>query len=158
VSVIRRDGDRAQVYAAESAAFEGTGYELTVAFDELLRLSERVTAGDWWVLGPVEIRASRSDARSSATRWTGEDGPVIHLAGPQMTMATLAHELAHALAGRTHGHDSVYRRAHLDVVGVLLGEVPRVWLEEAYRLHGLRVGHRRWSTPPPPTPRGPIAL
>ena len=158
MSVQGRDSDRAQVYAAESAAFEGTGYELTVTLDHLVRLAERVATSDWWVVDRIDIRASRSDARSSATRWSGESGPVIHLAGPQMTMATLAHELAHALAGRSQGHGPVYRRAHVDVVGALLGPTPAGWLEESYRLHGLGIGPRSWPDPPPAAPAGPIAL
>ena len=40
----------------------------------------------------------------------------IRVAAGQCTSATLAHELAHALAGVDHGHDAVFRAAHVDVV------------------------------------------
>ena len=152
------DGDRAQVYAAELAAFAGTGFEVSVALDRLVVLAHRLFATPWWPCGTTVIRAARTDARSSTTRWGGGSAPVIRLAEPQLTMATLAHELAHVLAGSGHGHDATFRRAHLDVVGELLGDVQMEWLAEAYRLHGLGIGARTWPAPPDRAAGGPIAL
>lgn len=152
------DSDRAQVYAAENAAFEGTGYEVTVAFERLVGLAGRLFESSWWPIGAVAVRPARSDASSSTTRWAAGEVPVVRLAAPQLTMATLAHELGHALAGRHHGHDAVFRRAHVDVSTTLLGYEPGEWLVEAYRLHGLGIGCRSWPEPPRTTPVGPIAL
>lgn len=152
------DHDRAQVYAAELAAFAGTGFEVCVALDRLVELAGRLFAGPWWPCGAIEIRMARSDARSSVTRWVSGSGPVIRLAEPQMTMATLAHELAHVLAGSGHGHDATFRQAHLDVVEDLFGPAQGEWLAEAYRTHGLHIGQRLWPGPPARGGGGAIAL
>lgn len=152
------DRDRAQVYAAELAAFAGTGFEVSVSLERLVELAERLFVAAWWPCGSIEVRVARSDARSSTTRWSAGSGPVIRLAEPQMTMATLAHELAHVLAGSGHGHDATFRRAHVDVTRELLGVTQGEWLVEAYRTHGLGIGERRWPTPPSHRAPGPIAL
>lgn len=160
------DRDRAQVYAAESAAFDGTDLEEVIEVDRVLAVMRIVTAGGWWPGGPVGSRAARSDARSSATRCGLEDGSVasITIAGAQATIATAAHELAHALAGVAHGHDARYRRAHLDVVKAITN-VDRVsgrgmlhvdQLAVAYAAAGLDIGDRDW--PSPPQRGGAIAL
>jgi hypothetical protein len=76
-----------------------------------------------------------------------------------MTSATVLHEFAHVLAGVTHGHDAVFRRAHVDLVGFALGDEPATWLLEAYAAIDLEPGRRAWS---PPSIRhaagGPVAL
>jgi hypothetical protein len=156
--VLVADSDRAQVYAAEFAAFEGTGYEAVVDLDRLVALAGRLFDAPWWPSGVVTVRSARSDAVSSTTRWVPGADPVIRLARPQLTMATLAHELAHVLAGRQHGHDAVFRRAHVDISRTLLGSEPGEWLADAYRLHGLTLGPRRWPEPPVRASSGPIAL
>jgi hypothetical protein len=82
-----------------------------------------------------------------------------------MTVATLAHELAHALAGSAAGHDAVFRIAYADVVGVItnLASTDRRrdlhvhQLLEAFTAAGLPVGARRWPAPPAAT-TGAIAL
>lgn len=160
------DRDRAQVYSAELAAFDGTDLELVVGVDVVLGLIRSVVAGEWWPGGPVDVRAARVDARSSATRCSLDDGSVsmISIAAPQATVATAAHELAHALLGARHGHDALYRRAYLDVVAVLTnldrvdgrGSVHVDQLRSAFASAGLVVGHRTW--PEPPAPGGAIAL
>jgi len=111
----------------------------------------------------------RSDARSSATRCSVADGIAheetqIGIAAPQATIATAAHELAHALAGVGCGHDATFRRAHLDVVELITnldrssgrGMVHVDQLKQAYGAVGLAVGKREW--PQPPTRGGAIAL
>jgi hypothetical protein len=160
------DADRRQVYAAELAAFDGTDLESVVGFDTVRQAIDSVVAGEWWSGPSVLVKASRGDAHSSVTRCGPGDGavPEIRIAPPQATIATGAHELAHALAGVAHGHDRVFRRAHLDVVQAMTnlnridgrGLVHVAQLEGAYSAVSLTVGARAW--PAPPKPGGAIAL
>lgn len=164
---MERDAERSAVYAAELAAFDGTDLEDVRSFEAITRLAARVTGGGWWQGGSVDVRRARSDARSSSTRCGGDQADVntIRLAGSQMTVATVAHELAHALAGVRHGHDATFRRAFVDVVAVMTNidsverrrELHVDQLTDAFRASGLRLGERGWSAPPPNT-TGPIAL
>ena len=164
--VVVADLGRAQVYAAELAAFDGTDLEAVIDVDRVLSAMRRVTAGEWWPGGDVTVKPARSDARSSSTRCGAEEGSVaaITIAAPQATIATAAHELAHALAGVAHGHDATYRRAHLDVVQAITnvdrvtsrGMVHVAQLWNAYAAAGLDVGDREW--PEPPAAGGAIAL
>ena len=160
------DRDRAQVYAAELAGFDGTDLERVVGVAEVERIIVAVVTGEWWPGGDVQVRAARSDARSSATRCSLGEGAAasISIAAPQATVATAAHELAHALIGAQHGHGSRYRRAYLDVVGVMTN-LDRVdgrgllhvdQLAAAFAAAGLDVAERTW--PAPPRPGGAIAL
>lgn len=160
------DRDRAQVYAAELAGFDGTDLERLVGVDEVKRAIQTVVAGEWWPGGGVDVRAARPDARSSATRCSLDEGAaaVISIAAPQATVATAAHELAHALIGAAHGHGPLYRRAYLDVVGVMTnlervngrGSLHVDQLAVAFAAAGLDVAERTWPAPPPPG--GAIAL
>jgi hypothetical protein len=141
------DLGREAVYAAEIAAFEGTAYESLVAFDELTAMAGRVAASGWWPHGPVQVVRARRDAGSSSTRQRGSGPPVIRLAAPQMTIATVLHELAHVLAGLDAGHGPVFRRAHVDLVGYGLGDREAGWLLDAYESVGLAPGRRAWPAP-----------
>jgi hypothetical protein len=153
------DIGREAVYAAEIAAFEGTSHESLAEFDDLLEVARVITAASWWPHGPIEVAPARADAGSSTTRQRSGGRPSIRLAAPQMTAATVVHEFAHVLAGVAHGHDAVFRRAHVDLVGHTLGDEPATWLLDAYAAIGLEPGLRTWS---PPTIRraagGPVAL
>ena len=163
---MRADRDRAQVYAAELAAFDGTDLEAVVTVDRVLTAMRAVTTGEWWPGGAVTLKPARSDAHSSTTRCGIEEGSVasISIAEPQATIATAAHELAHALAGVTHGHDARYRRAHVDVVQAITnvdrvdgrGMIHVAQLANAYAAAGLDIGDRGW--PRPPSAGGAIAL
>jgi hypothetical protein len=153
------DRGRAEVYAAELAAYEGTELETVVPFEELVALAGRVTSAEWWPTGRVPVKRARSDARSSATRHSSH--AVIHVAAPQMTPATLVHELAHVLAGVHAGHGELFRRAHVDIASAAFGVERGGWLAEAYAGAGLSVGDRRWPSPlfaPAPASVGPIPL
>ena len=84
---------------------------------------------------------------------------MVRLAAPQMTAATLVHELAHVLAGVEAGHGPTFRRAHVDLVGYCFGDAEAEWLLDAYAAMGLAPGERTW--PSPPVRRGaggPLAL
>jgi len=152
------DRERAQVYAAEVAAFDGTDLERVVGVDLVRRAIEATVAGEWWPGGVVVVRATRADARSSATHCSLGDGSAatIAIAAPQATIATGAHELAHALAGVARGHDAVYRRACLDVLQVMSnldrlngrGMLHVDQLADAYANADLAVGARMWPAPP----------
>lgn len=153
------DRGRESVYAAEIAAFEGTSYESVVPFAELLPLVRRVTDAPWWPHGPIDVAPARSDAASSTTRQRGSAAPVVRLAAPQQTPATLLHELAHVLAGVGDGHGPAFRRAHVDLVACVFGEEEADWLLDAYDAMGLGPGERRWPSPPiGRTAGGPLAL
>ncbi len=153
------DRGRTAVYAAEIAAFEGTSYEAIAPFDELHTLASSIASTAWWTAGSIELRPARRDAGSSTTRQWGSSRPVIRLAAPQQTQATLIHELAHVLAGVAEGHGPMFRRAHVDLVGFAFGSDEATWLLDAYFAMELRPGSRTW--PAPPIRRaagGPLAL
>ena len=155
----RPDLGRQAVYAAEIAAFDGTSYESIVEFGELVELARTATEASWWPHGEVAVVRARRDASSSSTRQRGSARPVVRLAAPQMTPATVVHELAHVLAGLAAGHGDVFRRAHLDLAGYLFGDAEADWLLDAYAAMGLTPGHRAWPTPTAcDDVAGPIAL
>lgn len=163
------DVDRSAVYAAELAAFDGTDLETPIAFDVLVNRVESVLQGEWWPGPPITVRAARRDAASSSTRCWGEDGSrsrsEVRFAVGQLTVATAAHELAHALAGVDAGHGPTFRAAYVDVVTVITNVDSRArrrdlharQLSTAFAAAGLVIGDRHWA-PPPVSASGPIAL
>lgn len=153
------DIGREAVYAAEIAAFEGTSFESVTPFADLLDLAALIVGAEWWPHGDIEVVPARADAGSSSTRQRTGSAPVVRLAAPQMTPATVVHEFAHVLAGVGAGHGEVFRRAHVDLVGYALGDKPAGWLLDGYAAMGLAPGRRSW--PAPPVRRnagGPVAL
>ena len=153
------DIGREAVYAAEIAAFEGTRYESVTSIDELLGDALLISSAEWWPRGEIEVVPARADASSSSTRQAGSSRPVVRLAAPQMTPATLIHEFAHVLAGVAHGHDEVFRRAHVDLAGYVFGDEPAAWLLDGYAAMRLQPGRRAWDAPPVRrSAGGPVAL
>jgi hypothetical protein len=155
-----RDCGRAEVYAAEAAAFDGTDLELVRPFGEVSSVIAAIVEGPWWPGSHVRVVAARRDAASSSARERADASTVIRLAAEQTTIATAAHELAHALAGPHAGHSPVFLAAYLDVVAVVTNLDSR---DRRHRLHvdqlrdafvaaGLVVGVRTW--PPPPEASG----
>ena len=72
--------------------------------------------------GPaVTLASPRGGTRSSSARAPCAATSRSRFADGQLTLATVAHEFAHALAGIDHGHDAVFRAAFVDVVAVLAG-------------------------------------
>jgi hypothetical protein len=155
---VTADDGRAAVYAAEIAAFEGTSYEALTPFDELVALARVVTTANWWPRGEIPVVRARADASSSSARQRGEDRPTVRLATPQMTPATLVHELAHVLAGVGSGHGPAFRRAHVDLAGYAFGGTEAVWVLEAYAAMRLAPGPRAWPQPPIRGGCGPLAM
>ena len=153
----RRDDQRAAVYAAEIAAFDGTDLESVIDIDRVLGLVRGVVSTEWWPGPDVVARAARTDARSSTARHDGGPVTTIRIARPQATIATASHELAHALASVAAGHGERFRRAHLDVVSVMTnlpgdqrrGSLHVDQLAGAYAAAGLAIGERDWPEPPP---------
>jgi hypothetical protein len=141
------DDGRAAVYAAEIAAFEGTSYETLVAFDQLTALAQLITSAGWWPRGEVPVVRARSDSGTSSASQRGAHRPTVRLAAPQMTPATLIHELAHVLAGVGSGHGPVFRRAHVDLAGYAFGDTEAAWLLDAYAAMQLAPGQRAWAQP-----------
>ncbi len=158
--------DDEAVYAAELAAFDGTDLEDVVDFEQLCASMTAVMGGDWWTGPSVEVRAARSDASTSrCIKSGGGDRTEIRLARPQTTVATAAHELAHALAGAGAGHGPLFRAAYLDVVAVITNidttdrrhDLHVDQLATAFSSSGLAVARRRWP-PPPSSTTSAIAL
>jgi hypothetical protein len=154
-----RDGGRTEVYAAEAAAFDGTDLEVIRSFEEIAAIIAEVVGGSWWPGSPVQVVAARRDSTTSSARSTGDESTTIRLATPQLTCATAAHELAHALAGPGAGHSPVFLAAYLDVVAVMTNLDPSdrrrdlhvVQLRGALDAVGLTVGPRAWPAPPEAT-------
>ncbi len=156
---ITGDHGRAAVYAAEITAFDGTDLEEVRSHGEIVSLIDRVTSGSWWPGPRLTVVRSRRGAESSATHGPPTElssGAVtVRLVATQATVATAAHELAHALAGVGHGHDEIFRRAYLDVVAVITNldssdrrhDVHVGQLSDAFAAAGLRVGERAWLPP-----------
>jgi hypothetical protein len=143
------DDGRTAAYAAEDVAFGGTDLDREVEPDVLRALATRVTTSDWWrdCGGPeVVVDLARAGARSSSTR-DGAGGVKIRLASGQRTGGTLAHELAHALAGVAHGHDATFRAALLDIVAMVAGASAAATLADAYDELEVPAGHRAWPSP-----------
>jgi hypothetical protein len=144
------DRGREAVYAAEEAAFGGTTLALRRSLAELQERARTITDGEWWRQAgapAVDVVAARRTARSSSARPDGRHAAVIRLAAGQFEDATIAHELAHLLAGIDHGHGGRFRAAHLDVVALLGGRRAASLLAEAYSAFGLAAGRRAWSPP-----------
>ena len=92
--------------------------------------------------------------RRSAAGWDAiveargvSDRVEIQLTDGQLSVATVAHELAHALAGLEHGHDDAFRAAYVDVASALAGVAPAAALAEAFAAMGIAAGDRRWPSP-----------
>ena len=142
------DIGREAVAAAEDMAFGGTDLDDPMTRDELECRVGAVVATEWWRgTGPsIRVTRPRVSARSSSARACG-DGVEVRLTDEQLTLATVAHELAHALAGADHGHDPRFRAAHVDVVALVAGAGAAGSLKAAYNAFELRIGPRRWAAP-----------
>jgi hypothetical protein len=149
------DVGREAVYTAEEAALGGTDLDVPRPFATLVDAAAGVTTGSWWRAcegPPVEVVMARRDAASSNARAATGRGVVVRLAAGQLTSLTVAHELAHALAGIARGHDERFRAAHVDVVAMLAGGGQGDALRRSYADHGVPAGGRDW--PPPHRHRG----
>lgn len=147
-----RPGDEpTAVSEAEEQAFGGTEAEATRSFDELADRAREVTTGGWWREAgapPVVLRPARASAASSRARVeAGADVVAVSMAAGQHDLVTLAHELAHALAGVDRGHDARYRAAAVDVATVTIGPHAGTALAAAFDQFGLDRATRSW--PPP---------
>lgn len=143
------DRGREAVYAAEEVAFGGTTFGARVPMSQLERRVRMIVEGDWWreAGGPaVDVFTARASACSSSARFDGSRA-IVRVAAGQVDEATVAHELAHVLAGVHHGHDELFRAAHLDVVALLASAAVASRLGEAYAAFGLVVGTRTWPAP-----------
>jgi hypothetical protein len=141
------DVGREAAYAAEDRAFGGTDLDVVEPLDGLVAIAAALTDTDWWrsAAGPPVVLGPARAQSSSARRDGG--AVVIRLADAQRTRATLAHELAHALAGVDHGHDATFRAAHIDVVAMLAGAAAATTLAAAYTDLGVPARRRRWPRP-----------
>jgi hypothetical protein len=142
------DRGRAAVSAAEDMAFGGTGIDVALDRVGVEWTLATITAGPWWIsCGPrVTLATPRRGTRSSSAR-VRRDHVEITFADGQLTLATVAHELAHALAGTGHGHDDVFRAAFVDVIAVLAGSAAADGLAGAFRAMDVDPGARTWPAP-----------
>jgi len=141
-----RDDARSEVYAAELSATAGTSLEATCTLDELRAAATRIIRSPWWPVGDIAVVAARADAHSSCARY--REGRIeVRLAAGQMDMATLIHEMAHALAGLDAGHGALFRRAHIDIASAAIGAQAATWVERAYRAADLDIADRCWPQP-----------
>lgn len=141
-----RDDARSEVYAAELSATAGTSLEATCTLDELRTAATRITLSPWWPVGDVAVAAARAGAHSSRARY--REGRIeVRLADGQMDMATLIHEMAHALAGLDAAHGALFRRAHIDIASAAVGAQAAGWVEHAYRAAHLDIAERCWPQP-----------
>lgn len=148
----RRPGDSpGAVSEAEARAFGGTDAEAILPLAELVQRAAELTTGEWWAESgapAVTVRPARASARSSRARARPDGAAVVlALADGQLDLATLAHELAHALAGVGHGHDARYRTAAVDVATVLVGLEAGAALAAAFDAFGLDRRARAWPAP-----------
>jgi hypothetical protein len=142
------DIGRAAVAAVEEAAFGGTTLDDVLGREVLEQFLEGVAAGPWWGrCGPaIAVSSPRAGSRSSSARECG-NGVEIRFTDEQLTLATVAHELAHALVGVDRGHDPMFRAAHVDVTAVLAGTDVASALAESYSAFDLTVADRTWPAP-----------
>jgi len=148
------DGGRTAVGAAELASFGGTDLDDQRSIEEVARRAADVVGGLWWRSAggpPVIVVAARAHGRSSTARWSSRPTSAscveIRLARGQRDIATLAHELAHGLAGIEHGHDGRFRAAEIDVLTVLAGEAQGQSLAACFDSFALAIGPRTWPAP-----------
>jgi len=162
------DSERTALYAAELAAFEGTDLERLRTFAELAAVVDEVLSAPWWPGPHVELQRTRADSRSSSTRCDShrDDRLVrIRLAPNQLTVATVAHEMAHALAGVDVGHGPIFRAAYVDMVAMITNidstdrrlDLHVKQLVDACAAAGIAIGGRNWPAPPS-SASGAIAL
>lgn len=71
----------------------------------------------------------------------------VRLTDEQLSAVTVAHELAHALAGVASGHGAFYRSAHVDVTSVVVGADAAGALADSFDRFGLDIAPRRWPAP-----------
>lgn len=155
-----RDGERKATYLAEGEAFDRTPMARRLTFAEASSLVARVVAHDWWRIrgcdpAPVEV----VEGRSAHTSWWRAADRRIQLSPADLRIATVTHELAHAVDADTRdsptsdgytsdldgshvggpAHGPTFRRAHVDVIALVAGSVPSGQLLDAYRNDGLVV-------------------
>jgi hypothetical protein len=137
------------VAAAEAAAFGGTAADERRPRDELHRRVAEVVAGGWWATcgPPVRVTTPRRSTRSSSARPLFPGTTEIRLADEQLTLATVAHELAHVLAGVDRGHDEGFRAAYVDLTALLVGDEAAAALVAACAEFGCPAGSRAWAPP-----------
>ena len=144
------DRGRAAVAAVEEAALGGTDADVAINREELHARISLVVGGQWWQTcgPPVAVTTPRHSTRSSTARSRAGDTDVeIRLADGQLTAATVAHELAHALAGVAAGHGPRFRIAHVDVIALLCGSERAATLAATYESFGLLLDARVWPAP-----------
>jgi hypothetical protein len=135
VSLVARDAERQRTYDAETMAFADTTLSDLRPLADLVAVTCQVTSSRFWACEaagrPVTVTATRSD---STVSWARPLDGIVKLAPVGMTLATLAHELAHVAAGAADvGHSPRFRALEIAVVRLLVGDEPADRLTEAFR-------------------------
>lgn len=154
MTAVARDSDRSKVYEAEQHAFYGALSEERLSFNVVLAVAGRVLNTAWWQnhsgTPDVTVRRARADAASSSFR---PMDATIRVADGQMTLATIAHELAHAFRPHT-GHTAEFRAAYIQLIRLICGDEPAGYLREEFAARNLPVA--AGSVPDAPTPAVPL--
>ena len=142
--------ERQAAYDAERFAFEGSWLLGTVPPAVAVRLTERVLATPAWRrLHPEPItvlRTRRADSYCTSDRRVGF--------GTVVEVATIAHELAHAVTHHRHpdspGHGCEWRGWFVAIVALLHGDEEADGLTDAFATYGLAVARPRveWTGRP----------
>lgn len=142
------DRGKSAVSAAEEMAFGGTDLDAPIDRGAAEQRIADITAGPWWrSCGPaVTVSTPRAGIRSSTARACA-GGIGIELSDEQLSLSTVAHELAHGLADTSHGHDATFRAAYVDVVAVIAGAASAEALRQAFAAMGVSIADRRWPAP-----------
>ncbi|HET8930432.1 MAG TPA: hypothetical protein VFN21_07235 [Acidimicrobiales bacterium] len=156
-----RDAMRSAVYAVEHSVFAETLFSDPVGAAGMLDLAGLVADSGWWQRNGTtfEIAPTRREAQhSSATAEPAGGGPAqIRISVHQEDAATLAHELAHLLAG-SHGatppHGPTFIAAELDVVSLVCGTIAARRMSRAFSEAGIAASARTWEPPDPLEDRG----
>lgn len=146
-----RDRDRRRVYGVENLIFDETLFTEPLGAAGVVDLAGLVNQDPWWVRNGVAFTVSpaRRESQHSSAFLAGEVAR-IRLSVHQEDAATLAHELAHLLAGRhdpNAGHGPLFRAAELDTVTLVCGTTAAARLGRAFDDADLTVAARRWQDP-----------
>lgn len=167
------DGDRRQVYMAETAALLGTPFDDAPGADAIRAGFGRVFGSQWW----TSIAGGQAPVvKITGRHVNGAFRPATNTItiGADATWLTMAHELAHAVhhhlptpapasadasppsattsANSSDPHDAVFRACEIVVFTAVFGPEVAAEIASAFERFGLLVSPVDWSPTPTPVP------
>lgn len=144
-----RDRHRRQVYVAEELAAENTVLDNHHDAHWLAALVGDVVVSPWWAAAGGHDRVDVVVNRSAQRSYWDPQRRRLSLSPRATTVATVTHELAHALVTDTgpmwrSPHGSEFRGAHVLIRRLVLGYRCAMDLAEVYRQFGLAVDTTPW--------------